>query len=259
MPETSGRQPFLIHHLSTVDSTNTYLKGMRDAPEWAVVTADEQTAGRGRHSNQWHSAAGAGLYLSVLLRPGVGMRRAGWLSLLAAVAGAETLFDLGLEGVDIKWPNDLLVGERKIGGILIESETSSSGRLERAIVGMGMNLNHTQFPPPLDRTATSYRIETGRSIEVAAVRIRLLERLACWYQRWRDEGEDAIRDRWLACSSYGRGRAVGVTVAGERIEGITAGLDPEGALLLITPNGTVRPIVTGEVSHLRPVGEAPSS
>ncbi|MGA1368767.1 MAG: biotin--[acetyl-CoA-carboxylase] ligase [Blastocatellia bacterium] len=259
MPETSGRQPFLIHHLSTVDSTNTYLKGMREAPEWTVVTADEQTAGRGRHSNQWHSAAGAGLYLSALLCPGTIMRKAGWLSLLAAVAGAETLLDLGLDGVDIKWPNDLLVGERKIGGILIESETSSSGRLERAIVGIGMNLNHHQFPPPLDQTATSYRIVTGRSIEVAAVRTRLLERLAHWYQQWRNEGEGAIRDRWLACSSYGRGRAVGVTVAGERVEGVTAGLDPEGALRLITPSGRVRTIVTGEVSHLRPVGEAPSS
>jgi len=259
MPETSGHQPFLIHHLTTVDSTNTCLKEMRDAPEWTVVTADEQTAGRGRHSNQWHSTAGAGLYLSALLRPGTIMRRAGWLSLLAAVAGAETLLDLGLGGVDIKWPNDLLIGERKIGGILIESETSSSGHLERAIVGIGINLNHHQFPPPLDQTATSYRIETGRSIEVALVRTWLLERLAHWYQQWRNEGEGAIRDRWLACSSYGRGRAVGVTVAGERVEGVTAGLDPEGALRLITPSGAIRTIVTGQVSHLRPVGEAPFS
>lgn len=259
MPETSGRQPFLIHHLSTVDSTNTYLKAMRDAPEWTVVTADEQTAGRGRHANQWHSAAGAGLYLSVLLRPGVGMRRAGCLSLLAAVAGAETLLDLGLEGVDIKWPNDLLVGERKIGGILIESETSSSGRLDRAIVGMGMNLNHTAFPPPLDRTATSYRIETGQAIEVATVRARLLERLEDWYRSWRNGEEDAIRDRWLALSSYGRGRSIWVTIGGERIEGVTAGLDPEGALRLITPDGAVRTILTGEVSHVRPGGEALSS
>ena len=91
MPETSGHQPFLIHHLPTVDSTNTYLKGMREAPEWTVVTADEQTAGRGRQSNQWHSAAGAGLYLSALLCPGTMMRKAGWLSLLAAVADSRRL------------------------------------------------------------------------------------------------------------------------------------------------------------------------
>jgi BirA family biotin operon repressor/biotin-[acetyl-CoA-carboxylase] ligase len=256
MPETSGRPTFLIHHLSTVDSTNTYLKKMLQAPEWTVVTADEQTAGRGRHANHWHSSVGDGLYLSVLLRPtaepGSIPRGMGLLSLLAAVAAAEALEGLGLRGIDIKWPNDLLVEDRKIGGILIETETSASGLLERAILGIGINLNQVEFPPPLDETATSYRLETGKRLELGLVREAFLERLSRWYRRWQEGEFEEIRRCWLASSSYGSGRVVEVTVAGVRVEGVTAGLDSEGGLLLVTSGGEVRTIVTGEVRRLRP-------
>src|SRR5262245_4276655 len=106
--------PFTIHHFSSLGSTNDLLKEMVAAPEFTCVVADEQTAGRGRRARTWHSSPGDGLYLSILLHPQTdSSSKIPLISLLAAVAVAETLIDRGVEGVDIKWPNDVLVNDRK--------------------------------------------------------------------------------------------------------------------------------------------------
>src|SRR5205085_10866756 len=136
-----------------------------DAPEFACVVADEQTAGRGRRDRTWHSSPGEGLYLSVLLRPPKSSMKIPLLSLMSAVAVAETLLDRDVVGVDIKWPNDVLVHERKLCGILVEA--AGSGMNEpRVIIGVGVNLNHQSFPEEIRQTATSLRIETGAPVVV---------------------------------------------------------------------------------------------
>src|SRR5262245_40559251 len=134
--------PFTIHQFSSLGSTNDHLKRMTAAPEFTCVVADEQTAGRGRRERTWHSSPGAGLYLSVLLLPRLDFSsKIPLIGLMAAVAVAETLIERGVEGVDIKWPNDVLAGGRKVCGILAEAAGAGSKSL-RLILGIGVNLNH---------------------------------------------------------------------------------------------------------------------
>jgi len=248
---------FHISHLAIVDSTNTYLKSLVDAPEGTCVSADEQTAGRGRQNRNWHSAPGEGLYLSILLRPPRGRTDLPLLSLTAAIAVAETFLAIGLEKIDLKWPNDLLCSERKICGILVETAGLNQGGSPRVIVGIGVNLNQRAFPPPLDTTATSLLIESGAAMGAATFRDLLLERFSEWYDCWREEGREQILTRWTALSSYATGREVSVKLESESLTGITEGLNRDGALLVRTVDGDLRTIIAGEVSRLRPVNCAP--
>lgn len=242
------RPPFTIHHFAIIGSTNDQLKAMTDAPEFTCVLADEQTAGRGRHARQWYSAPGEGLYLSVLLRPPASAQLP-LLSLMAAVAVAETLLARGAAGVDIKWPNDVLVAERKLSGILVEA--ASAGReAPRLILGIGVNLNQQFFPAGLSATATSLRLATGQVTAVDQFRDQLLVHLAQWYERWQ-RAPQTINARWQELSSYARGQAVTVTLADEQLTGVTEGLTESGALRLRTADGAMKIILVGEVARLR--------
>src|SRR2546421_814672 len=144
MPRIIHRPPFIIHHYDSLGSTNDQLKQMSDAPEFTCVVADEQTAGRGRRARTWLSTPGDGLYLSVLLRPTLPAQKIPLLSLMSAIAVAETVARRAVAGLDIKWPNDVLAGERKLSGILVEG-ISSNTDVPRIIVGIGVNLNHRSF------------------------------------------------------------------------------------------------------------------
>ncbi|MBO0800366.1 MAG: biotin--[acetyl-CoA-carboxylase] ligase, partial [Blastocatellia bacterium] len=218
---------FSIHHFTSLDSTNDHLKKMIDAPEFTCVVADGQTAGKGRHGRSWHSAPGEGLYLSVLLYPQAPAVKIPSLSLMAGIAVAEVLLARDVPSVDIKWPNDVLVNERKVCGILVEGTSIGSNR-HRIILGIGVNLNHRSFPQKLSQTATSLMIETGRPVDILDFRCQLLERIAHWYERWKLS--DEIIDRFQEISSYARGKAVIVTLDDGQITGETAGLLPTGAL-----------------------------
>jgi BirA family biotin operon repressor/biotin-[acetyl-CoA-carboxylase] ligase len=243
---------FTIHHYDSIGSTNDQLKAMLDAPEFTCVTADEQTAGRGRRERSWHSAPGDGLYLSVLLRLEIDASRIPLLSLLAAVAVAETILGLQISNLklDIKWPNDVLVNDRKISGILIES-TSTPNESPRFIVGIGVNLNHSSFPSELSEMATSLRLECGQSFDVASFRNALLDRLAFWYEKLREHRSRKILQRWQELSSYARGKQVVVIFDHEEVRGETVGLNDSGALQLKTSSGEIRTILAGEIKHLR--------
>lgn len=242
------RPPFVIHHFASLGSTNDQLKQMPDAPEFTCIVADEQTAGRGRYARQWHSAPGAGLYLSVLLRPAASAQLP-LLSLMAAVAVAETLLARGVMGIDIKWPNDVFLDERKLCGILVEA-TSAGREAPRLILGIGVNLNQQIFPAELSATATSLRLATGQVTAVDQFRDQLLAGLAEWYERWQRTPQ-AVNARWQELSSYARGQSVIVTLPDEQLMGVTDGLTDNGALRLRTTDGTVRIILAGEVARLR--------
>ncbi len=242
------RPPFTIHHFVSIGSTNDYLKELTDAPEFTCVVADEQTAGRGRRDRAWHSSPGEGLYLSILLRP-PSSSNIPLISLLAAVAVAETLIARGVASVDIKWPNDVLVNGRKLCGILAEGASGAGG--VRIILGIGVNLNHASFPGELRETATSLFIETGRRVIVDEFRDQLLERIAHWYDVWRRDEIAKIAGRWQELSSYSRGQRVVVTLDGEQVIGVTDGLTEAGALRLITDKGELKTFLVGEVARLR--------
>jgi BirA family biotin operon repressor/biotin-[acetyl-CoA-carboxylase] ligase len=211
-------------------STNDALKALAaaGAREGTVVVADAQDAGRGRQGRAWHSPAGAGFYGSVLLRPGPGAGAAQFLTFAAAVAVAEALEGLGVAGVEVKWPNDVLVGGRKACGILTESSFLGE-RLEWAVVGIGINLTRVAVPPGLDDSVTSLE-EAGVSVSAVAIRAPLLASLDRWYSALLESGAAAVLARWEALAPMARGRRVTVAAGGESFEATTAGLAPDGRL-----------------------------
>ena len=245
--------PFTIHHYVSISSTNDQLKSMSDAPEFTCVTADKQTAGRGRRDRTWHSALDEGLYLSILLRPEIEANEFPLLSFIAAIAVAETIQPL-LENsvIDIKWPNDVLVNEKKICGVLIES-ASVNKSAPRVIVGIGVNLTHQIFPEELSQTATSLWIESGKTFSREMVRSSLLDRIAHWYETLRTNGGTKILTRWQQLSSYTKGKKITAYLDQEILHGVTDGLSTIGALKIITETGDKREIVAGEITHLRTV------
>jgi BirA family biotin operon repressor/biotin-[acetyl-CoA-carboxylase] ligase len=245
------RPPFIIHHFASLGSTNDQLKAMVGAPEFTCVVADEQTAGRGRRARTWYSAPGDGLYLSILLLPATNhSSKLPLTGLLAAVAVAETLIERGVAGVDIKWPNDVLVNERKISGVLAEAVSAGPESL-RLILGVGVNLNHRTFPPELSETATSLAIETGERVVVEEFRDLLLDKIAQLYEIWRRDESAAIIDRWSRLSTYARDQRIVVALDDEKLAGVTDGLTETGALRLVVDGGAVRIILAGEVTKLR--------
>src|SRR5579863_2617790 len=152
-----------IRHFTSIGSTNTAAMqaALQKAPEGSVFIAEEQLAGRGRGGHTWHSEAGQGIYLSVILRPVIEASSALALSLIAGLAVHDALKEVCGVEADLRWPNDLLLGGKKLAGILTETSADMK-RIHHAVVGVGVNVNHTTFPPELAAQATSLRIETGR-------------------------------------------------------------------------------------------------
>ena len=231
-----------------MSSTNDIARDLAasGASEGICVLAREQTAGRGRQGREWSSPAGAGLYLSVILRPEIRAAESAGLTLAAAVAVAETLkLDFQVE-CDIKWPNDVLVSGRKICGILVESAVEKD-RLQYAVMGIGVNVAQRGFPQAIGNSATSVSLETSRSVTPEEFVRPLLERLQRWYETAVSRPR-LVSARWEALSSYARGCAVRVESSDWSIEGVTRGLTDTGALIVELAGGETREIVSGEVS-----------
>ena len=173
----------VVRHFPSVGSTNSLaLEAAQAGAREGVWVADEQTAGRGRGGHAWHSAAGEGLYVSALVVPRVPASRALWISLATALAARRAIAEVsGLEP-DIRWPNDLLLRDRKCGGILVESAmTAAQGEagetMRYAVIGMGLNVEHESFPVSLREVATSLRMEVGHRIARRDLLIALLRAL----------------------------------------------------------------------------------
>lgn len=239
-----------LRHFASIDSTNTALLGSaaKDAPEGTVYLADEQTAGRGRGSHQWHSAPGDGLYVSALVRSPLPMARALWISLATGLAAQQAIASTTALGVDIRWPNDLLIntprGSRKVGGILVETALEAE-QLRYAVIGIGINLNHLSLPSELAQVATSLRIETGREVSREALLISLLRGLDLELARL-EQGGEGLLQRFAAASTWVRGKRVHVAEAGG-YTGVTAGLDANGFLLVNAEDGARRTVLSGGV------------
>jgi BirA family biotin operon repressor/biotin-[acetyl-CoA-carboxylase] ligase len=229
-----------LHFSAVTDSTNIdALDAARSgAPHGSVYFADEQSAGRGRGGHDWHSAAGEGLYVSVLLRPAIPAIRLPLLPLSAGLAAAEAVRAVAGLTVDLRWPNDILIGPRKSGGILVESKID--GQIAGfAVVGIGINVHQRDFDPGLSTPATSLDLESGRRISRQALLVCLLESLEREAAGLIDPAAGVrVPARVEQASTWIRERRVEVH-GPQACVGVTAGLDEHGFLLVRTEAGLV--------------------
>jgi BirA family biotin operon repressor/biotin-[acetyl-CoA-carboxylase] ligase len=242
-----------IIRFETLDSTNTEAArwAMQGAAEGLCIVADEQTAGRGRLDRQWVSPKGAGLYVSIVLRPSLPQQRLPLLTLMASLAVCDALREIaGIEG-DIKWPNDVLVQERKICGILSEVIETTSGRA--VIIGIGINLTNKDFPQTLVGRAIAVEAITGIIPQPEKLLQVLLKTFSNRYEVLQGEnGEAATVEAWSRLSSFANDKRVVVVVDGQIVtEGLSVGLERDGALRLRTNDGTIRTIRVGDVVAVR--------
>jgi BirA family biotin operon repressor/biotin-[acetyl-CoA-carboxylase] ligase len=204
-------------------------------PRGAIVLAGEQTAGQGRHGHSWHSEPAAGIYCSVVLDPAPALTLAIGLAAVEAIAETTSL------ACDLRWPNDVMLNGLKCAGILVQLID------EKAIAGIGINVNHAAFPPPLESEATSLRIAAGREFPREEILLALIPAI----DRYAALPLDQTLDLFTHASSYASGRRVVVHQPEGEIHGVTAGLDPAGFLKLRRDDGSVSLILAGGVRAAR--------
>ena len=229
-----------LHFSPVTDSTNTdALAAARNgAPHGSVHFANEQRAGRGRGDHAWESASGAGLYASVLLRTPIPAARLPLLPLATGLAAAEAIRSVAGLTIDLRWPNDLMIGPRKVGGILVESKISG-GFADFAVVGIGINVHQRVFDSDLSTTATSLDLETEHRVSRQDLLLSLLKSLECETLLMLDPAAAVIIPaRVEQASTWIRGRRVEVH-GPQACTGVTAGLDENGFLLVRTDSGVV--------------------
>ena len=239
-----------IHHFFKVDSTNRVALELAHAgePEGAVVLAEEQTAGRGRAGRAWHSERAVGIYVTLVLRPKLAPVQAPLLTMMAGLSAYTAIQTHSGLVVDLKWPNDLLIRGKKVGGILTEMH-AEPGLVRFVIVGIGLNVNQEKFPGELGSVATSLRIESGRPQSRLELLVRLLREFENDYNRFLTEGSAAVIERFTKVSSYAQGKRVRVSNGKEAFTGVTAGLGPEGLLLVQRDSGQVTTVIAGDVAE----------
>jgi BirA family biotin operon repressor/biotin-[acetyl-CoA-carboxylase] ligase len=241
-----------IYHFFKTDSTNRVALELGHAgePEGAVVLAEEQTAGRGRAGRAWVSDRATGLYVTLLLRPKLAPVQAPLLTMMAGLSARSAVQTLTGLAVDLKWPNDLLIGGKKAGGILTEMH-AEPGQIRFVIVGIGLNVNQEKFSGELAETATSLRIETGKAQSRMELLVRLLREFESDYNRLLREGVASVVERFEAVSTYAKGKRVRVTNGIESYAGTTAGLGPEGLLQVQRDDGKIMTVIAGDVAEAR--------
>ena len=237
--QTFGRYPTF---LDCCESTNLHLLKLAEqgAPEGALCLAETQTAGRGRLGRTWLSEPGQGLLFSLLARPALPPEVAVTLPLVAGIAVAQTLRNLGYNA-GLKWPNDVLIDERKVCGILCEAHTSAKG-LEGIVVGIGINVGAVPEEVAYRGVGLSQPIDR---LELLASFCKIFESL---YARWLKGGLPALRAE-LDTLDCKRGKPITVRPQSGTKEGIALGIRDDGALLLQLPDGTLEPLICGEIAQ----------
>jgi len=242
-----------LHFFPTIDSTNTYAARLahEGAFEGTTVIADSQRGGKGRLGRSWVSPPGVNLYLSVILRPPVSTAVAPQLNLLAAIAVADAIRETTRLSPAIKWPNDVLVADKKVCGILAEMQTDTGG-LRAVIVGIGVNINAPlpAFPEELRDKASSLLIAGGQTIERSTFTASLLTHLEKSYVLWLQEGFSTLRLRWERYAAHLLGTRISVAVPEGTVVGTVLGLDRDGGLLVQGDNGERHRLLAGDVTVL---------
>jgi BirA family biotin operon repressor/biotin-[acetyl-CoA-carboxylase] ligase len=245
-----------IYIFDAVTSTNRVLGGLADegAVEGTVVLAEAQTAGRGRHGSDWFSPEAANLYVSVLFRPRIAPHDLPLFAPIASLALAEAAW---LEGAPalIKWPNDVLVSRRKLGGVLVEAPVVGD-EVAYVVLGIGVNLNVeraelTEALGPLAQDAVSLREIVGHDVDRDLFAADLLNRLEKWHHTFLTRGPAAILNAWQARDAL-KGQRVEIRATGRIYQGCCLGIQADGSLLVQDDGGQTCHVVTGAVRMLEP-------
>ncbi|WP_337289630.1 biotin--[acetyl-CoA-carboxylase] ligase [Candidatus Methylomirabilis sp.] len=239
-----------IHLFQEVDSTNDEAVALasRSEAEGAIVIAEAQRRGRGRLGRRWQSPRGLGLYLSVILRPTIPPHGAPVLTLMGAVAGVEAIERTTGLITALKWPNDLIVHGRKVGGMLSEMAVEGS-RLLHVILGIGINVNQTEadFDGELRQTAGSLRVEAGHPVDRTAIVRSFCESLDSWYERFLSDSSlpilEHVRRRCLTL-----GRQVTARSGDQEISGLAVELESDGRLVIRDARGALHHLLAGDVT-----------
>lgn len=235
--------------LEAVDSTNNRAKQLAEggAPAGTVVVARQQTAGKGRRGRIWESPATGGIWMSLLLRPAIMPDRASMLTLVAAMAVAEGIEKTCDQTVQIKWPNDLVLNNKKICGILTEM-SSEMDCVNHVVIGIGINVNIKEFPDALKEVATSLYLETGEIVSRSLLTAAILQAWETSYELFLQTRDfSALRERYHQLL-VNRDKEVQVLAAGQVYEGIARGITLTGELLVEKKDGTMTQVLSGEVS-----------
>jgi BirA family biotin operon repressor/biotin-[acetyl-CoA-carboxylase] ligase len=241
-----------VHCFDVVGSTNreAHRLGQQGAPEGTVVIAEGQREGRGRLGRSWASPSGGGLYLSFVLRPGCPPSGVALLTLVAGIAVASTVRAMGFEP-QLKWPNDVLIADRKVAGVLTEA-LFHQDRVDFVVVGVGINVNTElkAFPGDVRDMATSLRVSGGRPVSRLLLLQRLLRRQEQWYELFSAGALEKIIERWRQLDTT-VGRVVEVILPQKRFVGVAEAVDDDGALLVRDKKGELVRVLAGDVVHCR--------
>jgi BirA family transcriptional regulator, biotin operon repressor / biotin---[acetyl-CoA-carboxylase] ligase len=248
--------PAPIEYFDGVTSTNDVARerAREGAAQFTVILAGDQSAGRGRQGREWISPPG-NLFLSVLLRPADRFADAGLIPLAAGVAVSEALEAFGVRA-RLKWPNDLVVAEKKIGGLLAEASSVGAG-VDSVVLGVGVNLSldPAAAPAALRDLVTSVKAESGRVVAPEEAAAETLARVSVWYDALAREGAAAVLAAWRARSVPWWGRPVEVRSGQRLVRGVARGVDERGALILDLEGGTRAALLSGEARELRLAGD----
>ena len=240
-----------LHHYDALESTNAkaFELAQEGGAHGEVIITEHQTAGKGRRGRAWFSPQGKSLALSLILRPELAPSRAPEITLVAAVALAETLRDSGVEA-SIKWPNDVQIAGKKVAGILTELSADVE-RVHFIVLGIGVNLNAElkDFPPEVAELATSVSLNRHSPVHRALFTAALLAKLEQWLDTWTEDGFEPVRKAWKSLAST-LGQDVLVRADNKELRGIAEDIDATGALLLRVA-GKLERILSGDVEQVR--------
>ena len=242
-----------IVYYEVTDSTNLRIRQLGDegAPHGTLAVADLQTAGRGRRGRAWDSPAGSSIYMSILLRPDIPPDRAPMLTLVMALSVAEGIgkcVEPGSGcGVQIKWPNDIIINGKKLAGILTEM-SAQIDYIDYVTVGVGINVNLTKFPEEIGKTATSLRIECGHTVKRSPLIVAVMERLEENYEIFlKTQDLSGLLERYMSFL-VNKDRDVLILGAKEQYRAHALGINPMGELIVRREDGTEETVYAGEVS-----------
>jgi BirA family biotin operon repressor/biotin-[acetyl-CoA-carboxylase] ligase len=242
----------LIHFYETIDSTNSEAKRLAHAgaPEGTIALAESQSKGKGRMGRTWVSPRGAGIYLSVVLRPRILPEEVQKLTFVAAVALAFTLRHFGITA-QIKWPNDILVNGKKVAGILMEL-TARAGLVDFVIVGIGVNVNTSmdELPLSIRNLATSINMVTDQPTQRREIIQVLFLQLERWYERFLAGPFEMVLEAWRRLSNT-LGTRVIVSLSDVTLEGVAEAVASDGSLMVRDNKGKLHRVIVGDVIHCR--------
>jgi len=237
-----------IVYFGETDSTNTRAKDLaaKGALEGTLVVSEKQKKVRGRKGRHWFSPSQEGVYASLILRPAISPREAPKITLLTAVAVAETILSLTQLKVNIKWPNDILANGKKIAGILTEI-SAEMDTIDYVVVGLGLNVSTPRFPDDIREKATSILIETGKHLARLGFIREYLKTYEEYYEIFKGIGFEPVLKRWKELADI-VGHRIIVEVTGEKYIGEVQDIDKDGALILKDKRGECHRIFSGDVT-----------